>query len=44
MTNALILSMLAMLMYSHGVDDMVIFCILWWVAIFFNTFAGEKWR
>lgn len=44
MTNALILSMLALLVSSHGVDHKVVFLILWWAAIFFNTFASEKLR
>lgn len=44
MTNALILAMLALLVFSHGVEHMIFFWILWWLATFFNTFAGEKWR
>lgn len=44
MTNALILSMLFMLMYYNGVEHKVLFMILWWLATAFNVCGSEKWR
>lgn len=44
MTNALILSMLAFLVDSHGVDYPRVFTVTWWLAVFFNAFAPKKWR
>ena len=44
MTNALILGLLWLLMYYSNIEHQKLFVFMWWVAIFFNTFAGEKWR
>lgn len=44
MTNALILSMLFMLMYSNGVEHKVLFMIFWALANLFNIWGSEKWR
>ena len=44
MTNALILGMMWMLFESTDVSYPKVFVLMWWLAILFNSFAGEKWR
>lgn len=44
MTNALILGMMWMLFASTDVSYPKVFVFMWWLAILFNSFAGEKWR
>lgn len=44
MINALILSMLYLLMHSNGVEYKVVFMIFWALANLFNIWDSEKWR